>query len=302
MKNYLELMNEVLVQGVEQKNRTGINSIMIPGAVLKFDLSMGFPAVTTKKLAFNSVVGELIGFLKGYNSADKFRELGCKVWDQNANKNKDWLSNPHRKGIDDLGAIYAVQWRKWYGGGREGRIPRLYDQIEVLLNTIRNNPTSRRMVVSAWRPDEFDMMALPPCHIMFQVIIDNTNKLMHMNMYQRSCDLFLGVPFNIASYALLLHILCEINPEYTPGTLTWMGGDVHIYVNHIDQCKLQLSRKPYPLPQLCIKTDRLYIPDTKPVTFANKGIELFDSPEFLPDLFSLINYNYHPPISAEMAV
>lgn len=293
MKQYLDLMQEVLFKGTVQKNRTGIDSRMIPGASMKFDLREGFPAVTTKKLAFQAVKGELIGFLRGYINAAQFRELGCKIWDQNANDpgseafpNK-WLTNPFRKGEDDLGQIYSHMWRAMPNGNDPDKP---IDQIQELIKNIQRDPTSRRLIVSAWHPEAFDRAALPPCHAMFQVIIDQPNKIMHMTMYQRSCDLFLGVPFNIASYSLLLSILADIT-GYTPGTFTWFGADVHIYQNHETQCLEQLRREPLPLPKLHLAIPHCWKKDGT-----------YDFEKLAPHHMFLENYCYHPPIKAEMAV
>src|SRR5690606_34413872 len=184
MRNYLDLLLDVLENGYRQGNRTGIDTLSIPGAMLRFDLAKGFPAVTTKKLAFKAVVGELIGFLRGYDSAADFRRLNCRIWDQNANENGQWLSNHNRKGDDDLGRIYGVQWRWWNGSGVDE-----LDQVMTELNDIRNNSTSRRISINAWRPDEFDQMALPPGHVLYQFIVNTERKELNLCMYQRSADL-----------------------------------------------------------------------------------------------------------------
>lgn len=288
MKQYLDLMQKILDEGVRQKNRTGIDTFMIPGAMMQFDLRAGFPAVTTKKLAFNACKGELLGFLRGYTSAADFRKLGCNIWDANANENKAWLENPARKGEDDLGYIYSRLWtdmpfqdihclsdnHKW-------------DQIRNLIRSIQEDPTSRRLIVNAWHPEVFNQAALPPCHVMFQVIIDQNNGIMHMTMYQRSCDFFLGVPFNIASYALLLEILAK-HTGYTAGTLTWFGADCHIYENHLDQVKEQLTREPKPLPKL-----NLDIPKSAKLC----GLHLIE-----PGDIALVGYESWPALKAPMAV
>jgi thymidylate synthase len=298
MKQYLNLMQNVLENGSWQENRTGIRTMMLPGAMLQFDLREGFPAVTTKKLAYKAVVGELLGFLRGYDTVKEFNDLGCKVWDANATA-PAWLANPHNnpniRHLDwetdmmvpsgYLGRIYGVQWRNWNCNQIPGKHTTL-DQIETLLCQIQDNPTSRRLLVSAWRPDELDQMALPPCHYAFQVIIEQETKTMHLLWNQRSCDLFLGVPFNIASYATLLHILARIT-GYNVGTLTGFLADVHIYENHINQCCEQLSRDPKPLPELVICST----------------IKQGSSVESVrPDDILLNNYEYWPAIKADMAV
>lgn len=185
MRQYLNLLDNILKQGTRQKNRTGIDTLMIPGAMMQFNLDEGFPAVTTKKLAFNAVKGELIGFLRGYTSAAQFRELGCKIWDQNANENEPWLANPNRTGKDDLGYIYSRLWTDMPMLAAEGPNKPLYNQIERLFKEIHTNPASRRLIVSAWHPDVFGKAALPPCHVLFQVIIEQESGKMHMTMYQR---------------------------------------------------------------------------------------------------------------------
>lgn len=274
-------MQQVLDQGVWQENRTGIRTKMIPGAMLKFDMVDGFPAVTTKKLAFGAVKGELLGFLRGFTSAAQFREFGCKVWDENSNKNEAWLNNPNRKGEDDLGRIYSAQYTDWKTS-RGGSL----NQIANLVSEIKTNPSSRRLLVTAWRPDEFDLMSLPSCHFAYQVIIEQDSKKMHLLWNQRSCDLFLGIPFNIGSYSLLLHLLAKTT-GYIPGIVTGFLADVHIYENHLDQVKEQLSREPRPLPNLVL--DPVITLDT-PLDWIH------------PDMINLENYDPHPPIKAPMAV
>jgi thymidylate synthase len=254
---------------------------MIPGAMMQFDLADGFPAPTTKKFAFVPMKGELCGFLQGKTSAADYRDLGCKIWDQNANENEAWLNNPWRTGEDDLGYMYARLWNDMpVSGEMEGE----WNQIDRLIHGIVNDPTSRRLIVSAWHPEVFDRAALPPCHVLFQVIVDQTNDKLHMTMYQRSCDLFLGVPFNVASYSLLLSILCR-ETGYKPGTFTWFGADVHIYENHMEQVKEQLSRKPLPLCKLVLDYDVMTRPH-----------------EIKPEQIRFVDYVSHDAIKAPMAV
>lgn len=299
MKQYLNLMRDVLENGTWQENRTGIRCITLPGAMLKFDMADGFPAVTTKKLAFKSVVGELIGFLRGETNVKAFQELGCKVWDGNATADY-WLKNPNREGEGDLGCIYGSMWRSWPDANwSEYQLVNRsshFDQVAKALHEVRFNPTSRRIIVTAWNPTELDKMALPPCHLMFQLIPHVSTGKLHMVMYQRSCDLFLGIPFNIASYATLLHLFAAWT-GYTPGTLTMMLADVHIYENHLDQVREQLSREPLPLPKLAIDG----LSDTEPEELKKASLEqLLASLE--PDDFMLFDYEHHPAIKAEMAV
>lgn len=287
---YLDLMRSILKDGSRQKNRTGIDTLMVPGAMIKVDLRDGFPAVTTKKLAWESVKGELVGFLRGYTSAADFRKLGCKIWDQNANENKAWLANPARIGEDDLGYIYSRLWTDMpFDNGLGANGWTQWNQIEKLLDGIRKDPTSRRLIVNSWHPEVFDQAALPPCHVMFQVIIDQGKGLMHMNMYQRSCDMFLGVPFNVASYALLTHILAAVT-GYGVGTFTWFGADCHVYENHVVQVQEQISRKPM----------------VPPVLLHPEGLGFIETYEGLcriePSDFELYNYQHHPALKAPMAV
>ena len=301
MKQYLDLLRDVRNNGVRQSNRTGIDCFTLPGAMLKFDMADGFPAVTTKKLAFGQVKGELIGFLKGFTSAAQFREVGCNIWDQNANENEAWLSSFWRAGEDDLGRIYGAQWREWHGimesvrTDSEGRVSVHFtyvDQIASALAAIRLTPNSRRIIVTAWNPAELDQAALPPCHLLFQLIPHTSTGKLHMVMYQRSCDLFLGVPFNIASYAVLLHLFSAWT-GYEPGTLTMMLADCHIYENHLDQVAEQLDRKPLDLPRLALHL----IQDGYNDLPLNKLLE-----HLKPNQINLRDYVSHPPITAPMAV
>jgi thymidylate synthase len=315
MKNYHNLLQEILDNGIQQSNRTGIDTLTLPGAMLKFDLRDGFPAITTKKLAFNQVKGELIGFLRGYTNAADFRALGCTVWDQNANEHgvdmqgnhveNKWLSNPARKGHDDLGQIYSAQWRRFghtwsdpeglHGHAGLTMASVKVDQIAAALHEVRYNPTSRRILVSAWNPTQMNEAALPPCHVLFQLLPHVDSRVLHMTMYQRSCDMFLGVPFNIASYALLLELFAAWT-GYTAGTLTMFLADAHIYVNHIDQVKEQLAREEYPLPGLYILNPLQGFKDVKtaPLEALVSGMH--------PDDIQLTNYQHHPAIKAPMAV
>lgn len=301
MKNYQELLQLILDTGVRQSNRTGIDTLTLPGAMLKFDLREGFPAVTTKKLAFDAVKGELIGFLRGATSAADFRALGCNVWNKNANENAAWLDNDHRSGEDDLGRIYSAQWRNWRPHNGESVYE--IDQIAVALHTLRTNPESRRIIVNAWNPAELDQAALPPCHVLFQLLPHVDSKVLHMTMYQRSCDMFLGVPFNIASYALLLSMFAAWS-GYTPGTLTMFLADAHIYVNHLEQVQEQLARKPLPLPRL--KMDILGTNIGTGIDFETYFCSDVPLQQLLDDLdpedIWLHGYLSHPAIKAPMAV
>ncbi|HEY8024059.1 MAG TPA: thymidylate synthase [Burkholderiaceae bacterium] len=324
MNQYLDLVQTVLETGSWQENRTGIRTISIPGAMMRFDLQKdGFPAVTTKKLAFKSVVGELVGFLRATRSAADFRALGCKVWDQNANENAAWLENPYRTGLDDLGPVYGVQWRAWpayklLDAGQLAQIndaqqrgftvvsnlldngqPKvlLYkaiDQLRECLNTIVTNPGSRRILFHGWNCADLDAIALPACHLLYQFIPNAATREISLCLYIRSNDIGLGTPFNLAEGAALLHLVGRLT-GYKPRWFTYFIGDAHIYENHLDMLHEQMKREPLPAPQLII-SDR--VPD-----MAKTGI--FE-PEWLekvePSDFSLQGYEHHAPLTAPMAV
>lgn len=289
MKQWLRLIEDVLDQGTWQENRTGIRTLMIPGAMAQYDLEKGFPAVTTKSLAFKAMRGELLGFLKGFSSAKDFRDLGCNIWDQNANENKSWLDNPNRKGTDDLGRIYGVQWRDW-NSSTGGNV----DQITNCTRSLLQDPFSRRIILSAWRPDEMGQMSLPPCHVLYQFMVTQHDSKLHIAMYQRSCDLFLGVPFNVASTALLLSIMARMT-GYGVGTVSHFMADLHIYENHIDQVKTVLSRIPKVPPRLHLGTPILGKTSTdEQIKDAWEHIEAAQ--------IELIQYESHGPLKAPMAV
>lgn len=273
MQAYLNLLEAVVMTGERRSNRTGIDTISSTGHLLKFDLRLGFPAVTTKRLAFKSAMGELVGFLRGYTSAADFRALGCRVWDANANENPAWLANPHRKGEDDLGPIYGAQWRS-FGG---------VDQIERCLQMIRKQPDSRQILLTAWNPTVLDQIALPACHVLYQFHPSERTGLMDMSMYMRSNDLFLGAPFNIAEGAALLSLMCHLT-GYQPRLLNYHIADAHVYVSHLDAVQQQLGRTPRPLPTLSIDP---HVADINLVRPAD---------------FSLVGYHPHAPLTAPMAV
>jgi len=288
MHTYHAILRDILENGSRQANRTGIDTISIPGACAKYDLALGFPAVTTKKLAWKAVVGELVGFLRGYDNAARFRELDCKIWDQNANENSQWLANPNRKGPDDLGRIYGVQWRQWRNADGWHT-----DQVMTALRTLHERPTDRRIIINAWRPDEFDQMALPPCHVLWQFIANVERRELSLCMYQRSVDSFLGLPFNVASASLLLSIFARLT-GFTPRHFTHFMADTHLYVTHLEQAKEMLSREPRPLPRLVIN-DR--IPFGAGDAFDPSWIDRIE-----PQDFTLEAYDPHPTIKAPMAV
>ena len=281
MKQYLDALSHVLENGIDRQNRTGIATRAVFGMQLRFNMNDGFPAVTTKKLPWKSVASELLWFIEGSNDERRLAEIlhgtrdkeKATIWTANAEADY-WKPKAKFKG--DLGRIYGVQWRKWKASdGKE------IDQLANAIKMIKENPTSRRIIVNAWNPGEIEQMALPPCHTFFQFFVAN-NKL-SLQMYQRSCDMFLGVPFNIASYSLLLHMIAQ-STNLEPGEFVHTLGDAHIYHNHFGQVKEQLSRKPFSLPKLWLSPEIKNIDD-----FTMEGIKLE-------------NYNFHPAIKAEMAV
>ncbi|OEZ91556.1 thymidylate synthase [Duganella phyllosphaerae] len=323
MKQYLDLIQTILDTGSWQYNRTGIRTLSVPGAMMRFDLREGFPAVTTKRLAFKSVIGELCAFMRASRNAAEFRALGCKVWDQNANENRQWLDNPYRLGEDDLGPVYGVQWRQWPGfklldvdqhaqiadaqnsgyrlisqfddnGATKVLLHKSIDQLRECLDTIVNNPGSRRILFHGWNPAVLDSVALPACHLLYQFIPNPTTRELSMCLYVRSNDLGLGTPFNLAEGAALMHLVGRLT-GYAPRWFSYFIGDAHIYENHLDMVQEQLTRTPFAAPQLRI-SDR--VPD-----FAKTGKY---EPEWLekvePSDFSLEGYEHHAPITAPMAV
>lgn len=273
MKQYLKTLEYVLKHGRDRSERTGVGTRAVFGMQQRYDLSKGFPAITTKKLAFNQVKAELLWFLTGSSDNNKLNELSCHIWDANANA-PYW--KPKARFDGDLGRVYGVQWRSWQApDGKK------VDQLKEIIERIKTNPTDRRLLVSAWNPGEIDQMALPPCHIMFQFFVDG-NKL-SLQMYQRSNDLFLGVPFNIASYSLLLSMVAQVT-NLIPGEFIHVMGDTHIYLNHFDQVNEQIQRKPYKLPKLWLNP------------------KITDIDDFSMDDIKLIEYKHHPAIKAKMAV
>lgn len=264
MKQYLQLLQQVIEHGIEREDRTGTGTYSLFGYQMRFDLNDGFPLVTTKKLHTKSIVHELLWFLRGETNVTSLQEAGVKIWDE-------WADD---KG--DLGPVYGSQWRAWKT--HDGRA---IDQIENLIKDIKTNPTSRRLIVSAWNVGEIENMALPPCHALFQFYVANGK--LSCQLYQRSADIFLGVPFNIASYALLVMMVAHVT-KLELGEFVHTFGDVHLYKNHLEQARLQLSREPMPLPTMEI---------IAPVD------SIFD---FTYDHFKLRNYQSHPHISAPIAV
>ncbi len=264
MKQYHDLLNHVLQHGHQKEDRTGTGTLSVFGYQMRFNLAEGFPLVTTKKLHTKSIIHELLWFLQGSTNIGYLKENGVRIWDE-------W-ADAH----GDLGPVYGKQWRDW-----ETKDGKHIDQIQQLVDQIRQDPYSRRQIVSAWNVGDIPNMALAPCHCLVQTAV--LGGKLHMQLYQRSADVFLGVPFNIASYALLLHMLAQqCNLEV--GDFIWTGGDVHIYKNHFEQVKLQLSREPFPLPKLTIQ---------------RKPNSIFD---YLYEDFEITGYESHPSIKGQVAV
>ena len=264
MKQYLDLMRHVRDNGTAKGDRTGTGTVSVFGHQMRFDLSEGFPLVTTKKLHLRSIIHELLWFLTGDSNIKYLKDNGVSIWDAWADEN------------GDLGPVYGVQWRKW--PTPDGRT---IDQISQIMQQLRETPDSRRIMLSAWNVGEIENMALPPCHCLFQFYV--ADRKLSCQLYQRSCDIFLGVPFNIASYALLTHMLAQ-QADLEVGDFVWTGGDCHLYSNHLEQADEQLSRDVLPLPQLQIKRR----PDS-----------IFD---YRYDDFEILNYESHPHIKAAVAV
>lgn len=264
MKQYLDLMRHVRDHGVVKADRTGTGTVSVFGYQMRFDLSAGFPLVTTKKLHLRSIIHELLWFLKGDTNIRYLKENGVSIWDEWADEN------------GELGPVYGYQWRNW--PTPDGRH---IDQIAQIIQQLKTNPDSRRIIVSAWNVADVDNMALPPCHAFFQFYVAEGK--LSCQLYQRSADIFLGVPFNIASYALLTLMVAQVT-GLQPGEFIHTLGDAHLYSNHLEQVELQLSREPYPLPQMKLNPT---------VT------DLFD---FTYDDFELVGYEHHPHIRASVAV
>ncbi len=264
MQQYLDMMRLVRETGARKEDRTGTGTLSVFGHQMRFDLGQGFPLVTTKKLHLRSIIHELLWFLSGDSNIRYLKENGVSIWDEWADEN------------GDLGPVYGVQWRSWpTPDGRK------IDQIEQVMDQLRNNPDSRRIILSAWNVAEIDNMALPPCHCLFQFYVADGK--LSCQLYQRSCDIFLGVPFNIASYALLTHMLAQ-QADLNVGEFIWTGGDCHLYLNHLEQADEQLAREPLPLPTLAIK---------------RRPPSIFD---YEYDDFEFLNYEAHPHIKAAVAV
>ncbi len=264
MKQYLDLLSHVLEHGVEKRDRTGTGTISTFGFQMRFDLSERFPMMTTKKLHLKSVIHELLWFLSGSTNVKYLQENGVRIWNEWADAD------------GNLGPVYGYQWRSWPAA--DGRT---IDQITAVASSLKNNPDSRRHIVSAWNVSEIDKMALPPCHILFQFYVAGGR--LSCQLYQRSADIFLGVPFNIASYSLLTMMMAQVT-GYKPGEFIHTLGDAHIYLNHLDQVRLQLSREPRPLPVMTLNS------------------EVNDIFSFRYDDFSITGYDPHPAIKGDISV
>lgn len=264
MRQYLDLMQHVLDNGVERGDRTGVGTISVFGYQMRFDLTKGFPIVTTKKIHFRSVIYELLWFLQGSTNIRYLKEHGVRIWDEWADED------------GELGPVYGYQWRSWPAPDGSS-----VDQISWLVHNLQVNPYSRRHIVSAWNVPQIESMALPPCHTIFQFYVADSR--LSCQLYQRSADIFLGVPFNIASYALLTLMLAQVT-GYQPGEFVHTFGDAHLYLNHLQQAQLQLTREPYPLPEMRINPEV--------TTIFNFSYEDFE----------LVDYQSHPHIRAPIAV
>lgn len=264
MKQYLDLLAHILKNGVKKGDRTGVGTLSVFGYQMRFNLAEGFPILTTKKIHLKSVIYELLWFLRGDTNIRYLQEHGVRIWNEWADEN------------GDLGPIYGAQWRSWRGA--DGKT---IDQISQVVNEIKHNPNSRRLIVSAWNVAEIEKMALPPCHCLFQFYVADGK--LSCQLYQRSADVFLGVPFNIASYSLLTMMIAQVT-GLKAGEFVHTFGDVHLYLNHIEQAKLQLSREPYPLPRI------------------NINAQVKDIFSFRYEDFELVDYLSHPHIPAEVAI
>lgn len=268
MRQYLDLMQNVLNEGTFKADRTGTGTYSVFGHQMRFDLAEGFPLVTTKKCHLKSIILELLWFLKGDTNVHYLQENGVRIWDE-------WADE-----YGDLGPVYGAQWRSWHDVDAHGDCA-IYDQIAGVIQQIKDDQDSRRLIVSAWNVGKLDDMALPPCHVLFQFYVSEGK--LSCQLYQRSADVFLGVPFNIASYALLTMMIAQVC-GLALGEFVWTGGDCHLYANHLEQVDLQLSREPYPLPRMCLNP------------------EVTDIDAFRFSDFELIGYESHPHIKAEVAV
>ena len=267
-RQYLALLSEILEHGIERSDRTGTGALSVFGRQMRFDLSLGFPLLTTKKLHLKSIIIELLWFLRGETNVRWLQDRGVSIWNE-------WADAE-----GELGPVYGKQWRSWAAPAKDGNGVRVIDQISQVIQAIRTNPNSRRHIVTAWNPADVEDMALPPCHCLFQFFVAEGR--LSCQLYQRSADIFLGVPFNIASYALLTAMVAQVT-GYEPGEFVHTFGDAHLYLNHVEQAKLQLTRDPLPFPRLRLA------PKSDLFAFDDEDI-------------ALVGYKAHPAISAPIAV
>lgn len=323
MQPYKDLLRQILEEGhVQHNSRTGSECRVVVGTQMKFDLSVGFPALTLRKIPIKSIIAELLGFFRGYTNAKDFRDLGCKFWDQNANETKEWLNNPLRKGEDDLGLIYGHNWTNWvsrqvvksgcigdsdhqtkmdylrshgweigtpYEGGT--MVTKHINQLEDVVRRIMTDPSDRRILLTGWNPGVMDMQSLPACHLTYKFIPFEDTRVMHLVMDMRSMDFYLGTPANIASAALLLSVVCRLT-GYRAGTLTIQGANTHLYENSYKASKQLLNRSHYEPPFLYISKNVKRLESMEEVKGCFERIE--------PTDFELVNYIYHPAIPVEM--
>jgi thymidylate synthase len=345
MKPYMEIVDRVLNEGVWKSNRTKYKALTIAGASATYDVSEQYPMLTLKKVPPKSCFGELVGFVKGVQSAADMRENGSKVWDQNANENEAWLANPFRLGEDYLGPVYGAQWRRWpaykqvnrahpHHGAIHSKLKqdgwhiltsyathadisdvwfKEVDQLFECYTKIMKNPDDRRILMHAWNPATLDEMALVPCHLLYQFIANKETQALDLCMYQRSCDLFLGVPYNIASASALLYLMCKLT-GYKPGKFVHHMADVHIYENAMDGVGIMQDREERPLPTLTINLPDVMIKHVTeerliPIPFTDIGRGTFNKKGFdrlmanlTTDHFDLQGYDPHDVIPVEMAV
>lgn len=315
MQNFHDLLSHLADTGQYKPNRTGVGTYASVGHMLKFDLAHSFPAITTKKLAFKTLTAELIGLFRGFDNAANFRALGCPIWDQNANETPSWLANPNRKGVDDLGRIYGVQWTKWRDTRvvhaqaqaqqmvQEGGytlvaadparatwvVERTINQLEEALRTLLTDPFNRRIIVNGWRPDEADLQCIPCCHVGYQFLVMPDGTL-HSTLWQRSFDAFLA--FNVPTLALLTHVMARL-AGLQVGTATMFISDAHLYENHLEQVRTQLAREHFEPPQLGISETLQKVGSLAEIKGAFERIE--------PRDFWLEGYQSHETIKAPMA-
>lgn len=323
MQNFHDLLDHVRNHGTQQANRTGIDTLAVAGEMLKFDMAEGPAAITTKKLFDRAVVGELLGFFRGYTSAAQFRALGCNVWNQNANETPSWVKSPFRRGTDDLGRIYGSQWTDWQDtkivppedvhllphyealgyrvlgsltgpdGTMDGLvIHRRINQLENALRQLLTDPTSRRIMITGWNPSDNDQVSLVACHFNYQFIANVKSRTLNLVLSMRSVDLYLGAPFNAYAGSVFLHIMARLT-GFNPGTLTMFLGDTHLYVNHLSQVNEQLSRSHFPPPQIRLSDRIRRIEDVNDIPGVFTRIE--------PEDVWLEGYQSHPALRAPMA-